>query len=540
MATCKVTKQSRLIRMKPLSSPIPLSSPVEEEGKKFLPTRTIVTELQSLGLRLGVSLLKRKGGAGPAEGGTIVVAGRAISVPTGSHYVVRSPFELRNIDGVFWIFKNAAPLIPVEIASPPRFYGQRTADGVPYEKIALLHGRDCLATTIRQNCDNWRLGRPCRFCAIKVSLGAGATLPVKTPEQLAEVAWKAKDLDGIRQVVLTTGAASLLGDEVPFLSRCAAAIKRATGLPVHAQCLPPSEPESLVLLKAAGVDTIGLHIESFDREVLARMAPAKAAIGLPKYEQAWKEAVELFGANQVSSFLIVGLGEDQESVLQGSERLADLGVYPFVVPLRPIPGSEMEKDLPPDPGAMMDIYEKVAGILRRKGLSSKESLAGCVRCGACSALPFYEQPVEQIVCHPSRTRWELTRAMAIRHQVFVDEQQLFQETDADEYDRKSTHLIAELEGQVIGTVRVFPVDETGRWIGGRLAILKDRRGSGAGELLVKEAMRFVKKKGCTTFTALIQEENIPFFLQIGWRPSGVLHEYRGRVHRQMRADLSGT
>ena len=72
-------------------------------------TKHIVTELQSLGLRLEESILKRKGGAGPAEGGTIVVAGRAISVPTESPYVGRSPYELKNMDGAFWILTVCIP-----------------------------------------------------------------------------------------------------------------------------------------------------------------------------------------------------------------------------------------------------------------------------------------------------------------------------------------------------------------------------------------------------------------------------------------------
>jgi radical SAM protein (TIGR04043 family)/putative N-acetyltransferase (TIGR04045 family) len=501
-------------------------------------TKHLVTELQSLGLRIQEGLLQRNGGAGPAEGGTIVIHGQAVSIPVSGHYVAHSPYTLKRTENLYRIFKNGEFRSTVELVSRPAFYERQTPEGVPYKKIALLHGRDCLATTVLQTCDHWQSHRQCRFCGIEVSLRNRSTLSIKTPEQLAEVVCKAKELDGIRQVVLTTGAASSPGDEVQLLSRCAAAIKQATGLPVQAQCLPPPEPASLVLLKMAGVDTIGLHIESFDREILARLAPAKAAIGRSRYEKAWKEAVELFGPNQVSSFLIVGLGEDQDSIIQGSERLADLGVFPFVVPLRPIPGSAMEKASPPDQGIMTEIYEKVAEILRRKGLSSKESLAGCVRCGACSAFPFYEQPVERIVCHPSRTRQELARAMAIRHQVFVDEQRVFRETDADENDRKSTHLVAELDGQIIGTVRVFPVNDNGHWIGGRLAIQREYRGSGAGELLVREAMSLVKKKGCATFIARIQEENIPFFVQVGWRPSGLLHEYRGRIHQQMKADLS--
>jgi radical SAM protein (TIGR04043 family)/putative N-acetyltransferase (TIGR04045 family) len=500
--------------------------------------KQLVTELQSLGLRIEEELLRRKGGAGPAEGGTIVVGDQAVSIPVSGPRVHHSPYTLKRTENRYRIHKNGEFRSTVELVPRPVFYELQTSGGIPYKEIALLHGRDCLATTVRQTCAHWQSRRQCRFCGIEISLRNQSTLLTKTPDQLAEVARKAKELDGIRQVVLTTGAASVPGDEVWLLSRCAAAVKEATGLPVHAQCLPPPEPESLVLLKAAGVDTIGLHIESFDTTVLARVAPAKAAVGRSRYEKAWKEAVELFGPNQVSSFLIVGLGEEKESVLQGSERLADLGVFPFVVPLRPIPGSAMEKASPPGHGIMTEIYETVAEILKRRGLSSKESLAGCVRCGACSALSFYERPVERLVCHPSRTRQELTRAMAIRHQVFVEEQQLFQETDADEDDRKSTHLIAELEGRIIGTVRVFPVNENGHWIGGRLAIQKGYRGSGAGELLVKEAMRFVKRKGGTSFIARIQEENIPFFVQVGWRPSGVLHEFRGRIHLQMRADLS--
>ena len=429
-------------------------------------TKHLVTELQSLGLRIQEGLLQRKGGAGPAEGGTIVIHGRAVSIPVSGQYVPHSPYTLKRTENRYRIYKNGEFRSTVELVSLPAFYELQTPEGVPYQKIALLHGRDCLATTVLQHCDHWQSHRQCRFCGIEVSLRNQSTLPLKTPEQLAEVAWKAKELDGIRQVVLTTGGASLPGDEVQLLSRCAAAIKQATGLPVHAQCLPPPEPATLVLLKTAGVDTIGLHIESFDREVLARTAPAKAAIGLSKYEQAWKEAVELFGTNQVSSFLIVGLGEEQDSIIQGSERLADLGVFPFVVPLRPIPGSAMEKASPPDHGVMTEIYEKVAEILSIKGLSSAQCRAGCVRCGACSALSFYERPGERIICHPSRTQQELTRAAEIRHQVFVDEQRLFQETDADEDDRRSIHLIAEMEGQIIGTVRVFPVNDNGHWIGG--------------------------------------------------------------------------
>ncbi len=107
-------------------------------------------------------------------------------------------------------------------------------------------------------------------------------------------------------------------------------------------------------------------MESFDFDVLPKVAPFKARIGQAEYVRAWKKAVELFGPNQVSSFLIVGLGESEESVIMGAEFLADLGVYPFIVPFRPIPGSLMEAVRPPDPQKMVRIYETVAEHLKKE------------------------------------------------------------------------------------------------------------------------------------------------------------------------------
>ena len=79
----------------------------------------------------------------------------------------------------------------------PRFYALSTFDGVPYSKIAVLHGRDVLATTVLQTCIRYASRtKTCQFCSIGQSLAAGRTVAHKTPEQLAEVARAAVLLDG--------------------------------------------------------------------------------------------------------------------------------------------------------------------------------------------------------------------------------------------------------------------------------------------------------------------------------------------------------
>ncbi len=496
-----------------------------------------LVELQSYGLRFQGDLLKRKGGAGPAEGGTFLIEGKTISIPISSPYVLQSPYFLKEEDGRFSVFKGERPLSSIEFIKRPKFYNFSTEEGIPYSKIALLHGKDCLATTVIQTCIYWNTKKRCQFCGIELSYKNGQTLKTKTPEQLAEVGNKAKALDSVKHIVLTTGEVKPPGKEIDYLGRCSRAMKKATGLPIHAQFFPTVDSEGLYQLKESGVDTVGIHIESFDPEALFRVAPAKARLGLKKYEEAWKRAVEVFGPNQVSSFLIVGLGEKPESVVRGSEFLADLGVYPFVVPLRPILGSLMEDSLPPDSDLMKRIYEEVAWILKRKGLSSSQSLAGCVRCGACSVLPAYEKEGDRLICHPVRRRIEQEKAFEIRREVFVEEQKIFSDSDQDENDSKSIHLVAQLDQEIIGTVRLFPVDQNGHWVGGRLAVKKEFRNTGAGELLVREAIKCVKQKGCKKFTAHIQVENVPFFLRLGWKAIEPVKEYFGKPHQLMEANL---
>jgi len=501
--------------------------------------RHLITEMQSLGVRVHKDIQGRKGGAGPAEGKSFLIGGIPVNVPIAGHYVSQSPFSLECTDNSYVLLKHGKVVSPLEVVPDPAFYTRSTREGVAFRHIALLHGRDCLATTVLQQCVHWKRHKKCGFCSTETSLRNMQTLARKTPEQLAEVARAARDMDGVSHMVLTSGTGDPAGSEIMYLADCVRAVKAAADMPVQVQFAPPEDLDLIDALKDAGVDAVGIHVESFDLEVLARVAPSKAEIGMHHYESAWKKTVDLFGASRVSSFLIAGLGESAESIAWGSEFLADLGVYPFVVPLRPLPGSTLENATPPDPETMKRIYDAVAVILQKKGISTKETLAGCVRCGACSALGAYEKNVSKIICHSARSLHERNEAFRIRREVFVAEQGMFSVSDRDENDSEGILLVAKTDDKVIGTVRVFPGKAgNGHWIGGRLAVQKEYRTGRTGSLLVKEAMKRVKKKGCTVFTAEIQEKNVRFFKKLGWQPIGQVVEHFGFPHQPMKADLT--
>ena len=53
--------------------------------------------------------------------------------------------------------------------------------------------------------------------------------------------------------------------------------------------------------------------------------------------------------------------------MEGCRAAIDRGVYPFVVPLRPAPGSIVADGVPPSAEYVQDVYERVAPSWRRPG-----------------------------------------------------------------------------------------------------------------------------------------------------------------------------
>ncbi|HEU4539768.1 MAG TPA: MSMEG_0568 family radical SAM protein [Jiangellaceae bacterium] len=349
----------------------------------------LIAELQSRGARVERDIGGRRAGAGPADAGMIWIDGIRVTFPFTADYVSDSPFVLRESPDGWVVFREDEPVARAEVPPRPGFYDLETEDGVPYWKIALLH-IDSLASTVVQTCKHWGTSDQCRFCGIELSLASGATVPVKQPSQLAEVARAAQRLDGAVDVTLTTGTTNGPDKGALYLGRCAQAIKDATGLPVQAQFEPPDDLSVLERIRDQGVDSVGIHIESFDPEVLAWVAPPKARTGVEGYFRAWERAADVFGPGQVSTYVILGMGEDERATVEGCKRAVDAGVYPFVVPLRPIPGSLMGDWLPPDPDYVESLYRQIGPYVTSRGLGSWNVTAGCARCQACSAIASFE------------------------------------------------------------------------------------------------------------------------------------------------------
>lgn len=354
------------------------------------------TDLQTFGLRLEdptAGVQSRRGGAGPSDHKAVLVDGQTVMVPVHTHTAWDSPYMASkpDVNGKSELRKNGIPIAVIDFPKQPKFYGLKTAEGIPYEQIATLHSSDVLATTVLQTCIRYESrNKTCKFCSIGQSLAAGRTIERKTPQQLAEVAKAAVELDGVKQMVMTTGTPATPDRGAAIMVESVAAVKAAVNLPIQVQIEPPDRFEWFEELKRSGTDTLGMHLEVVSERVRQEIMPGKAKVPVSYYMEAFDAAVKVFGRGQVSTYIIAGLGDTQDEIVNMSRQLIQRGVYPFIVPFVPISGTPLESHPVPSSQFMFEVLKPVGQMLREEGMLSNDMKAGCGKCGACSTLKSFE------------------------------------------------------------------------------------------------------------------------------------------------------
>jgi radical SAM protein (TIGR04043 family) len=333
----------------------------------------------------------RKGGAGPLGGRYFLLEDSKTLVnvalwddPQKTNLVLKEKkgdfFEVFDFqDNQFY---GKLKLVP-----NPKFYNPefKTSDGIEMKKIALVHGVDCLASTIYQKCKHWACGEACKFCGIELSLKYDTTIEEKNYNQMNEVIAQAKKEGRCNHMTLTSGTDDSDDKGAKRYIELLKGIKKENpDLPLHIQIEPIEELSLINQLKEAGADTIGIHIEILDKNIRKIITPGKANIPYELYEINWKHALNIFGKNQVSTFILTGFEDPIEDFIIDLEKIIALGIIPFITPVRSIPSM---KDLPiTNYNILLDKYIEAAKMMKNYGVNPLENKAGCVRCGGCSAI----------------------------------------------------------------------------------------------------------------------------------------------------------
>jgi len=158
---------------------------------------------------------------------------------------------------------------------------------------------------------------------------------------------------------------------------------------------------------------------------------------------------------------------------------------------------------------------------------------------ASSARAAPAPPRGAIACRPVATPAELAEHLAIRREVFVEIQRLFEgdDRDARDDDPATIHVVGIVDGAIAGAVRLYPLDDHGLWQGDRLAVRPDARARHIGADLVRCAVALGGAAGGRRMVARVQEANVRFFERLGWVRDGEPGPYRGVVHQPMAIPL---
>lgn len=154
-----------------------------------------------------------------------------------------------------------------------------------------------------------------------------------------------------------------------------------------------------------------------------------------------------------------------------------------------------------------------------------------------SILAGHRRPAAGFLIHPADGA-ELAAYRRLRHELFVDDQRLFSQTDADDIDDdpRTVVLVATApDGSLLGGVRLAPAadPDIGWWTGGRLVTTASSRGSGVGAALVRAACAHAESAGVLRFEATVQQRYAKLFAALGWEAAGPCR-VAGAPHALMR------
>lgn len=285
-----------------------------------------------------------------------------VNAPINEWFAKESSLFLESRKSKFALVRNGKKLANITILPRPAYYDKITSDGIPMKKIGTMRG-DRISIGINNYCIFWDNRRMrCKFCAIGINQN-GEQL-VKSPSQIIEtiVAAINDPILSAKHVYLNSGAQPGLDSGFMEFSNIIQEIKNNFNIHVHLNPCPPKSKKYIDILYNAGLDEISFNLEIFDRKTAKKIIPGKYKIITQETTlKMLKYAVEIFGKGKVSSCLVVGL-EDPNNTIKGVDLLASCGVIPKLSCFRPTRGSILENLHPPPLKTIVYIYNKAREV----------------------------------------------------------------------------------------------------------------------------------------------------------------------------------
>jgi ElaA protein len=127
---------------------------------------------------------------------------------------------------------------------------------------------------------------------------------------------------------------------------------------------------------------------------------------------------------------------------------------------------------------------------------------------------------------------DLATCLALRRVVFIEEQGVPEAEEVDGRDGEAVHLLARRDSVPVGTARILIAGDTGKI--GRVCVLPEARGIGAGTALVQAAVAHLRGvPGVVRARLGAQVHALGFYERLGFEATGPVYDDAGIPHRDM-------
>ncbi|SEP43053.1 radical SAM protein [Propionispora vibrioides] len=306
---------------------------------------------------------------------------QAFRSPSGYRYAFsydpQSRYSITGENGRFYLHDRQTRLFEVKFEKRPKYYNQHTSNGKKMSTIAQYVGSSKITVAYSNECSLQEKNLDCRFCninATKANYADRQGISWKTPAEIAEVT-KAAYAEGCNHLTITGGFIPERR-EVEYYIDVAEAIRETTGLDDFGgtACIgAPLDLEVIDKYKEAGYSRIATNMEIWDENIFKAICPGKHKIcgGYQNWVDTLKYEVEVFGKGNVRSYFVAGI-ETKETLLEGIEYLASLGVVAVPQIWMPKPGAALEGHRAPTTEWFIDLFLKAYKILVRYGITHEQ------------------------------------------------------------------------------------------------------------------------------------------------------------------------
>ncbi len=269
-------------------------------------------------------------------------------------------FSVTQVDNAFFLFDRLTGCTyPVAFPDLPSFEGTCTSSGKPIREIIRPMGPDFVRTDPDLRCEFASREERCRFCKATYV----ERLNIKNISDIVEAFQQAKLEMDIVGVFMSTGAFSNAPRTQFFADVIRIIRKELPSQQIVFALAPQVDRGNLNMLfeSSNGNLILSFNLEAYDSRRWDANSPLCMGLGKTRrgrdfYFQAYNLALNIGGPGSVKSNFVLGL-ESLESLAEGVNRLAAMGVFSTGTIFYPTPGSFWQKLMDTEPSFSPTVRE---------------------------------------------------------------------------------------------------------------------------------------------------------------------------------------